>query len=227
VTDSDAESAVRSLAGDLTDRWLRTGEIPDDAVEGTVPALRDLLDGGIELSFDDFQHKHHVRPDWGFAQFAPPDFPSPFELYLPTSWRIEPADEPGVATVVDGRGNRQQVLQIVGRAQYADAVDAAVYGGDLLGFEVGRDYGRFIRWRFVAARPDGYDVWSIFGAGDHALVSVGEAAGVDGLKVQLTSSVNSMPWHHWIEAAKATDGTDGIVKLEAVKNHPITVEDAP
>jgi hypothetical protein len=201
----DAQSAIRSLAGDLTHRWLQSGEIPDDAVEGTVPALRDLLGAGIELSFDDFQHKHYVRPDWGFAQFAPAEFPAPFELYLPTSWRIEPTGEPGVAIVVDHAGNRQQVLQVAGRAQYADAVDAALYGGDLLGFEVGRDYGQFIHWRFVAGRSDGYDVWSIFGAGDHALVLLGEASDVEGLKIQLTSSANSIPWHHWIEFMKNAD----------------------
>ena len=205
MTGSDAESAIRSLADDLTQRWLQTGEIPDDAVEGTVPALRELLGAGMELSFDDFQHKQTVRPDWGFAQFAPPEFPTPFEMYLPTSWRIEPTDEPGVARVVDRAGNRQQVLQVAGRAQYADVVDAALYGGDLLGFEVGRDYAQFIHWRFVAGRPDGYDVWSIFGAGDKALVSLGEATDVDGLKVQLTSSANSIPWHHWIEFVKNSE----------------------
>lgn len=201
----DAASAIRALAGDLTHRWLQTGEIPDDAIEGTVPALRELLGGGIELSFDDFQHKHYVRPDWGFAQFAPPEVPAPFEMYLPTSWRIEPTGEPGVAIVVDQHGDRRQVLQLAGRSQYGDAVDAALYGGDLLGFEVGRDYGQFIHWRFVAARPDGYDVWSIFSAGDQALVSLGEAADVEGLKVQLTSSANSIPWHHWIEFVKNAD----------------------
>ena len=202
---ADAQSAIRSLAGDLTRRWLQTDEIPDDAVEGTVPALRELLGAGLELSFDDFLHKHYVRPDWGFAQFLPPEFPAPFEMYLPTSWRIEQAGEPGVALVVDQADNRQQVLQVAGRPQYADAVDVALYGADLLGVEVGRDYGQFIHWRFVAARPDGYDVWSIFAAGDQALVSLGEAADVDGLKVQLTSSVNSIPWHHWIEFVKNAD----------------------
>ena len=201
----EAASAIRSLAGDLTHRWLQTGEIPDDAVEGTVPTLREFLGGGMELSFDDFQHKHYVRPDWGFAQFATPEAPAPFEMYLPTSWRIEPTGEPGVAIVVDETGSRRQVLQLAGRAQYGDAVDAALYGGDLLGFEVGRDYGQFIHWRFVAARPDGYDVWSIFSAGDQALVSLGEAADVEGLKVQLTASANSIPWHHWIAFAKNSD----------------------
>lgn len=107
---ADAESAIRALAGELTDRWLQTGEIPDDVVEGTVPALRELLGGGIELSFDDFQHKHHVRPDWGFFQFAPPEYPAPFELCLPTSWRIEPTGEPGVAIVVDHQGSLRQVV---------------------------------------------------------------------------------------------------------------------
>lgn len=205
MTGSDAEGAIRSLADDLTQRWLQTGEIPDDALEGAVPALRDLLGAGIELSFDDFQHKHHLRPDWSFAQFGPPDLPAPLELYLPTTWRIEPTDEPGVALVVDRGGVRQQVLQVAERAQYADAVDAALYGGDLLGFEVGRDYGPFIHWRFVAARPDGYDVWSIFSSGDQALVVLGEAADVDGLKLQLTSSANSIPWHHRIEFVKHMD----------------------
>lgn len=200
---ADAESAIRSLAGDLTHRWLQAGEIPDDAVEGTAPALRELLSVGMELSFDDFQHKHYARSDWGFAKFAPPEFPAPFELYLPTTWRIEPTGETGVATVLDQKNSRQQVLQVTGREQYADAVDAALYGGDLLGFEVARDYAQFIHWRFVAARPDGYDVWSIYGAGDQALVTLGEAADVDGLKVQLTSSANSIPWHHWIEVEKS------------------------
>lgn len=205
MTGSDAESAIRSLADDLTQRWLQTGEIPDNAVEGTVPALRDLLGAGMELSFDDFLHKDYVRPDWGFVQFAPPEFPAPFEMYLPTSWRIEPAGEPGVANVVDHAGNRQQVLQVTGRAQYADAVDIALYGGDLLGFEVGRDFGQFIHWRFVAARSDGYDVWSIFAAGDQALVSLGEARNVAGLREQLTSSTSSSPWYHWIKAVKQTN----------------------
>ncbi|MCR4342134.1 MAG: hypothetical protein NUW01_19835 [Gemmatimonadaceae bacterium] len=205
----DAGSSIRSLAGDLTDRWLQSGEIPDDAVEATVPALRELLGGGIELSFDDFQHKHYVRPDWGFAQFAPPEFPAPFELYLPTSWRIEPTGEPGVAIVVNHAGERRQVLQVADRSQYADAVDSALYGGDLLGFQVGRDYGQFNHWRFVAASPEGYDVWSIFGAGDHALVMLGEATDVDGLRVQLTSSANSIPWNHWIEFAKNADAPNG------------------
>lgn len=205
TTHDDARSTIRALAGDLTHAWLTSGTIPDDAVEAFTPELHDLLGGGIEISFDDFQHKHYVRPDWGFAQFAPPEFPAPFELYLPTSWRIQPTDESAVATVVDQSGNRQQVLQVAGRAQYGDAVDASIYGGDLLGFAVGRDYGQFMHWRFVAERPDGYDVWSIFGAGDQALVTLAEAADVEGLKVQLTSSANSIPWYHWIEFVKNAD----------------------
>ena len=79
--------------------------------------------------------------------------------------------------------------------EYAPA-DASVH------FERDR---KIIHWRFVAERPDGYDVWSIFGAGDQALVTLGEAADVEGLKVQLTSSANSIPWHHWIEWAKNAD----------------------
>lgn len=227
MTGSDAESEIRSLAGDLTHRWLQTGKIPDDTVERIAPALRDLLGAAIELSFDNFRHEQHVHPDWRFAPFAPPGFPAPIELYLPSSWRIDPTGEPGVARVVDHAGNRQQVLQVAGPAQYGDVVDAALYGGDLLGFKVGRDYGRFIHWRFVAARPDGYDVWSIFGAGDHALVSLGEAADVDELKIQLTSSANSIPWHHWIETAKAANNTDDIVRMSVGKNHPVQAEDAP
>lgn len=205
MTGSDADGVIRSLADDLTHRWLHSGEIPDDAVQATAPALRNLLGGAMELSFDNFQHQQHARPDWGFAGFASRDFPEPFELYLPTSWRIEPG-EPGVTLVVDRAGTRQQALQFAERAQYADAIDAALYGGDLLGFEVGRDYGRFIHWRFVAARPDGYDVWSIYSSGDQALVVLGEATDVDGLKVQLTSSANSSPWQRRIELAKTSDG---------------------
>ena len=201
----DARSAILRLAGDLTDEWLKSGAIPDDAVEAFTPKLRELLGGGLGISFDDFQHRHYVRPDWGFAQYTPPEFAAPFELYLPTSWRVAATEEPGVATVVDENGDRRQVLQIARRAQYEDAIDGAVYAGDLLGFEVGRDHGQFIRWRFVAESPSGYDVWSIFSAGDRAVVILGEAADVDGLRVQLTASANSIPWHHWIEYARQTD----------------------
>ena len=205
----DAGSAIRGLADDLTHAWLKTGVIPNDTVEAFTPELRDLLGGGLEISFDDFQHRHFVRPDWGFVQYSPPEFAAPFELYLPTSWRVVPADEPGVATVVDERGARRQVLQIARREQYEDAIDGAVYAGDLLGFEVGRDYGQFIRWRFVAASTEGYDVWSVFSAGDHAVVILGEATDVDGLRVQLTASANSTPWHHWIEFARNADAPNG------------------
>src|SRR5688500_12609831 len=200
----DAQSAIRSLAGDLTHRWLQTGEIPDDAIEATAPALRELLGAGMELSFDDFLHKDYVRPDWGFLQFNTPLFPAPFEFYLPTSWRIEPTGESDVAIVVDAGGARQQVLQLAGKSQYGDAIDGALYSGDLLGFEVGRDYVQFIRWRFVSASETGYAVWSIFSAGDAAVVSLGEAADVEGLRVQLTASANSIPWYHWIEHMKST-----------------------
>ena len=201
----DARSSIRSLAGDLTDLWLKTGSIPDDAIEAFTPELRELLGGGLEISFDDFQHRHYVRPDWGFAQFSPPEFAAPFELYLPTSWRVVPTAEQGVAIVRDERDNRRQVVQVARREQFEDAIDGAVYAGNLLGFEVGRDYGQFIHWRFVAAGPDGYDVWSLFSAGDHAVVILGEATDVAGLKVNLTSSANSIPWHHWIEFAKNAD----------------------
>lgn len=205
----DARSSIRALADDLTAEWLKTGSIPDDAVEAFTPELRALLGGGLEVSFDDFQHKHYVRPDWGFARFALPEFSAPFELYLPTSWRIVPTEERGVATVVDALGNRHQVLQVARREQYEDAIDGAVYAGDLLGFEVGRDYGQFLHWRFVAESAEVYDVWSIFSAGDQALVILGEATDVDGLRIQLTSSANSIPWHHWIEFAKNADAPNG------------------
>ena len=205
MTSEDAGSAIRALAGDLTHEWLKAGSIPDDAVEAFTPELRELLGGGLEISFDDFQHRHYVRPDWGFAQYSPPEFPAPFELYLPTSWRVVPSDEQGVATIVDEHGAGRQVLQVARKSQYEDAIDGAVYAGELLGFEVGRDYGQFIHWRFVAASSGAYDVWSIFSAGDQALVTVGEAADSDSLKVQLTSSVNSIPWHHWIEFVKNAD----------------------
>ena len=195
----DAQSAIRALAGDLTHRWLTTGEIPDDAIEASAPALRELLGAGTELSFDDFQHRDYVRPGWALKHFHAEDFPAPFELYLPATWRIIPTEEPGVGEIFDQEDRRRQVLQVAGKSVYGDAVDGAIYSGDLLGFEVGRDYGQFIRWRFVAGTPEGYDVWSIFSAGDAALVSLGEAADVDELKVQLTSSVNSIPWHYWIK----------------------------
>lgn len=190
---ADAQDVIRSLAGDLTRQWLATGEIPDDAVEATSPVLRELLGGGLGLSFDDFQHRDHVRADWGFFQFESGDFPAPFELYLHTSWRIVPAEERGVAAVLDNTGRRRQVLQVAGRSVYGDAIDGALYSGDLLGFEVGRDYGQFIHWRFVSETPDGYDVWSVFSAGDAALVSLGAAANVQELKMQLTSSAKLDP----------------------------------
>lgn len=205
----DARSAIRGLAGDLTHAWLKTGVIPDDAVEAFTPELRDLLGGGLEISFDDFQHRHFVLPDWGFSQYSTAEFAAPFELYLPTSWRVVPSDEQGVATIVDELGARRQVLQVASKAQYEDAIDGAVYAGDLLGFEVGGDYGQFIHWRFVAASPGGYDVWSIFSAGDHAVVILGEATGVEALRVQLTASANSIPWHHWIEFARSVDAPNG------------------
>lgn len=198
----DPQDVIRSFAEDLVRQWLTEGVIPDDAVEASTPELRALLGAGLELSFDDFQHRHHVRPDWGFAQFMTPEFPAPFELYLPVSWSIESAAEQGVATVVDQARVRRQVLQIAEASQFEDATDGALYGGELLGFEVGREYGPFIHWRFVSRCDAGFDVWSIFSAGDHALVSLAEADDVDGLRVQLTSSVNSIPWYHWIEAQK-------------------------
>lgn len=198
----DAGSAIRALAADLTHEWLRTGSIPNDAVEAFTPELRELLGGGLEISFDDFQHRHCLRPDWGFAQYAAPEFAAPFELYLPTSWRVVATEEPGVATVVDENGDRRQVLQIARQEQYEDVLDGAIYAGDLLGFEVGLDHGQFIHWRFIAAAPEGYDVWSIFSAGDQALMMVGEAADLDALRAQITSSVNSIPWHHWIESGR-------------------------
>lgn len=201
----DARSAIRALAGDLTHQWLRTGAIPDDAVEAFTPEIREHLGGGLEISFDGFQHRHYVRPDWGFFQHEAADFPAPFELYLPTSWRIMPTGEDGVAEVRDANGRRRQVLQVAGRSAYEDVIDGALYSGDLLGFEVGRDYGQFIHWRFVSETPQGYDVWSLFGAGDAALVTLGEAADADELKIQLTASMNSIPWHHWIELAKRSD----------------------
>lgn len=209
ATSPDARSTIRDLAGDLTDAWLKAGAIPDDAVEAFTPELRELLGGGLEISFGDFQHRHYVRPEWGFAQYSQPEFVAPVELYLPTSWRVVPTDESGVATVLDERGDRRQVLQIARREQYEDAIDGAVYAGDLLGFEVGRDYGQFIHWRFVAASTEGYDVWSIFSAEDRAVVIVGEATDVDGLRVQLTASANSIPWHHWIEFARSVDAPNG------------------
>mgnify|MGYP000226900008 CR=1 FL=1 len=202
MTDDDSLSAIRSLAGDLTHAWLSTDSIPDDAVEAFTPELRNLLGGGIEISFDDFQHRPYVRPDWGLFQFQTANFPAPFELYLHTSWRIVPTIEEGVAEVFDATGRRVQVLQVAGRSAFGDAIDGALYSGDLLGFEVGRDYGQFVHWRFVAAAPHGYDMWSVFSAGDAALVSLGEAGNVEELKMQLTSSRNSIPWHHWIESVK-------------------------
>src|SRR5688500_2191565 len=201
----DAQSAIRALAGDLTHEWLKSGTIPDDVVEGFTPELRDLLGGGIEVSFDDFQHMHYVRPDWGFFQFQTASFPAPFEFYLHTSWRIVPTAEDGVAEVFDTTGRRRQVLQVAGRSVYGDAIDGALYSGDLLGFEVGRDYGQFVHWRFVSAAPHGYDVWSIFSAGDAAIVSLGEATDADELKAQLVASKNSIPWHHWIESVKQSN----------------------
>lgn len=198
----EAQAAIHALALDLAQRWLETGDVPDDAVEATAPALRELLGAGMELSFDDFQHKHYVRPDWGFLQYAPPEFPAPFELYIPTTWRIEPTDEPLVAVVRDGDGRRQQVVQIATRKLFPDAVGSALGARQLLGFEVGRDFGQFIRWRFVAETEQGYEVWSIFSAGEFAVVILGEATGVDDLKRQLVASANSIPWHHWIEAAR-------------------------
>lgn len=204
---ADAQSVIRSLAGDLAHQWLETGEVPDDAVEGFTPELRTLLDAGLELSFDDFQHRDYVRPDWGFFQFASPEWPAPFELYLPTDWRIEPTAQAGVANVVDRSGSRRQVLQVAGKPQYKAVVEVALYSGDLLAFEVGRDYGPFVHWHFVATTPAGYGVWSIFSAGDHALVSFGKASAVAGLRVQLTSRVNSIPWHHWIEYVKGPSRT--------------------
>lgn len=207
MTESDpekAQDAIRSLAGDLTHRWLATGEIPDDAIEATSPALRELLGAGMELSFDDFLHRDYAKSDWGFSQLETADFPAPFEMYLPTSWRIVPTSERGVAEVFDVNGRRRQVIQVAGKSQYGDAVDGALYSGELLGFEVGRDYGQFIHWRFISGTPDGYDVWSISSAGDAAVVSLGEAADAEELKIQLTSSKNSVPWHHWIESVKRT-----------------------
>lgn len=201
----EARSAIRALAGDLTHQWLKSGTIPEDAVEAFTPELRELLGGGLGISFDDFQHRHYVRPDWGLFQFEAANFPAPFELYLHTSWLIMPTGEDGVATVVDASGRRLQALQVAGPSAYEDVIDGALYSGDLLGFEVGGDYGQFVHWRFVSASQHGYDVWSIFSAGDAALVSLGEAADADELKIQLTSSMNSIPWHHWIDLAKRSD----------------------
>ena len=202
----DPQHVIRSFAEDLASQWLREGIVPDDAVEASTPELRELLGVGLELSFDDFQHKDYVRPDWGFSQFTTSEFPAPFELYLPVTWRIRPSEEEeGVGTVVDHAGERRQVMQVAQPPQYEHAIDGALYSGDLLAFEVGRDYGPFIHWRFVARSSAGYDVWSIFSGGERALVTLGEASDVEMLKVQLTASVNSIPWYHWIEAQKASD----------------------
>lgn len=91
-----------------------------------------LLGGGLEISFDDFKHRNFVPHDWGFSWYSPPEFASPFELYLPTSWREVSTDEPGAATMMDDRGGRRQALQIARPEQYEDAIDGAVYAGDLL-----------------------------------------------------------------------------------------------
>lgn len=202
----DPQEVIRSFAEDLVRQWLTEGVVPDDAVEASTPELRTLFGAGLELSFDDFQHKHYVRPDWGFSQFSLPEtFPAPFELYIPTSWQIERIADRPAANIVDESGVRRQLVQAATREPTMLAVERALDVGRLLGFEVARDYGPFLRWRFVAATETAYEVWSIFSSGEYALVCLGKASDATELKTQLESSVNSIPWYHWIEAQKASD----------------------
>ena len=196
--DSEARSTIKQFVDDILAKWLNHGQIPEHGVEAMTPHLRELLNGDAS-SFEDYKHRDYLRPDWGFSRYHLEQFfDAPWEFYMPTSWRIEAAEDGYSANVIDALEKRRQAIQPTHRDRHPADIQWIFSAGEVIGFEFSSEQSEYLNWRFVMRGAHGYNVFSVFTAGEYGVLVVGFAANGEEVKEQLQCSMTSIPWYHWM-----------------------------
>jgi hypothetical protein len=196
----DARATINDLARDLTTQWLN-GVVPEDGIEAMTPELRTLL-GSDDASFDDFQHRDYVRPDWGFGTYhLERFFDAPWQFYVPTSWYLQESEDGTSATAYTAEDKRALAIQATHRDRFPADLEWVFGAGDVLGFEYNRDSADALHWRFVTHGEHGYNVFGIYTMTEYGVLTVGFASNADELKMQLESAMTSIPWYSWLPEA--------------------------
>jgi hypothetical protein len=198
-------SSLHNLFHTLLAGWLETGTAPDAPVEGVTLAFAGMLGAQpSEFTFD--AHLHRAQePGWAWRAITFGDiFEGAFSFYLPQEWS-DVAQEGAWAWLSEG-GVQQQAIVVVHESFWQPHVRGLVEQGEVLAFA----YYPLLRpsyhqWVFALADESGQGAttYAAFSAGEWIVAVQAAAASGPALARQLTSLVNTSPWHGWIQAASA------------------------
>lgn len=195
------KNSLHQVCADLLLDWVRNRAVPFQPMEGVTPSfVTSLSSTPAEFTFDSF-FQPSAMEGWSWKRLAFHDyFDGLFYLYLPSRWGV--VQEGAVAAAQDETGGTRQTIFLTPLADWAETLPRFLERREVVGFAFYPVYLPYLQWVIVTEGEGAHWMWGVYSAGDWILLIKADARDEAALREQLTSLVNSNPWHDWIETAR-------------------------